>query len=66
MSYGGRGEIIDAVKAMILAGTGPDEVSEETLRPFLYWPDITGGPTGRGHRSSPAGPNRRLAPPQPP
>lgn len=34
--YGGRAEIIDAVKAMISKGMRPDDVTEDTLQHHLY------------------------------
>lgn len=44
INYGGRAEIVDAVKAIaerIAAGeTAPEDVSEELIARHLYWPDI--------------------------
>jgi undecaprenyl diphosphate synthase len=39
-NYGGRAEIIDAVRAMVEAGTPADKVSEKRLRQHLYAPDM--------------------------
>lgn len=39
-NYGGRAEIIDAVKAMMAAGVRPEDVSEKTLRRYLYDPEM--------------------------
>ena len=39
-NYGGRAEIIDAVKAMIDAGIPAGKVSEKTLRQHLYDPEM--------------------------
>jgi len=39
-NYGGRAEIIDAVRAMVAAGTSADKVTEKRLRQHLYAPDM--------------------------
>ncbi len=39
-NYGGRAEIIDAVRAMVAAGTPADKITEKRLRRFLYAPDM--------------------------
>jgi undecaprenyl diphosphate synthase len=39
-NYGGRAEIIDAVRAMMADGIGRDDVSEKELRKYLYHPDM--------------------------
>jgi undecaprenyl diphosphate synthase len=39
-NYGGRAEIIDAVKAMMKDGVTGDDVSEKVLRRYLYEPDM--------------------------
>jgi undecaprenyl diphosphate synthase len=39
-NYGGRAEIIDAVRAMVEAGTPADKVTEKRLRQHLYAPDM--------------------------
>ena len=39
-NYGGRAEIIDAVKAMVASGIKADKISEKELRKYLYWPDM--------------------------
>lgn len=39
-NYGGRAEIIDAVKAMIDDGIKAGDVSEKVLRRYLYEPDM--------------------------
>ncbi len=40
LNYGGRGEIVDAVRRMISAGLDPDEVDEATFARYLYAPEI--------------------------
>src|SRR5687767_11076438 len=39
-NYGGRAEIIDAVRAMVEAGTPADKITEKRLRHYLYAPDM--------------------------
>jgi undecaprenyl diphosphate synthase len=39
-NYGGRAEIIDAVKAMMREGVSYDNVNEQTLREHLYDPEM--------------------------
>jgi undecaprenyl diphosphate synthase len=39
-NYGGRAEIIDAVRSMMEAGIPADKVSEKALRAHLYAPDM--------------------------
>jgi undecaprenyl diphosphate synthase len=39
-NYGGRAEIIDAVRAMMNDGVKADDVSEKVLRRYLYEPDM--------------------------
>ena len=39
-NYGGRAELVDAVRAMIAAGVKPDKVNEKTVRRFLYDPTM--------------------------
>ena len=39
-NYGGRAEIIDAVKAMVAEGIRADDVTEKELRKHLYAPDM--------------------------
>jgi undecaprenyl diphosphate synthase len=39
-NYGGRAEIIDAVRSMMAAGVPADKVSEKTLRAHLYAPEM--------------------------
>jgi undecaprenyl diphosphate synthase len=38
--YGGRAELADAARAMIVAGLGPDEIDEDVLAVYLYAPDM--------------------------
>jgi len=38
--YGGRQEIVDAVKKILAAGIAPDAVTEETLNDNMYLPDV--------------------------
>ena len=39
-NYGGRAEIVDAVRSLIAAGTPADKVSEKRLRAHLYDPEM--------------------------
>ncbi len=39
-AYGGRAEIIDAARAVVIAGGGPEALTEETLRAQLYRPEL--------------------------
>lgn len=39
INYGGRAEIVDAVKQIVAKGIAPDEISEETLSAHLYNPE---------------------------
>ena len=38
--YGGRAELVDAVRSLLEAGVAADEVDEEALRAHLYAPDL--------------------------
>jgi undecaprenyl diphosphate synthase len=39
-NYGGRAEIVDAVREMVRSGIPADKISEKTLRDHLYAPDM--------------------------
>jgi undecaprenyl diphosphate synthase len=39
-NYGGRAELIDAIKAMMRDGVDPDKVSEKVLRRYFYDPEM--------------------------
>jgi len=39
-NYGGRAEIVDAVQALVEAGTPADKVTEKAIRAHLYAPDM--------------------------
>jgi undecaprenyl diphosphate synthase len=39
-NYGGRAEIVDAVKALVAEGIAPDKVDEKAIRRHLYYPDM--------------------------
>ncbi|HEX6568768.1 MAG TPA: polyprenyl diphosphate synthase [Acidimicrobiales bacterium] len=39
-NYGGRAEIIDAVRALVTAGTPSDKITEKQLSRYLYAPDM--------------------------
>jgi undecaprenyl diphosphate synthase len=39
-NYGGRAEIIDAVKAIVASGVAPGKIDERTIHRHLYAPDI--------------------------
>ncbi|MEK9659521.1 MAG: polyprenyl diphosphate synthase [Chloroflexota bacterium] len=38
--YGGRAELVDAVRAIVASGVAPEAVTEETIRAHLYLPDV--------------------------
>ncbi|MBS1714711.1 MAG: di-trans,poly-cis-decaprenylcistransferase [Armatimonadetes bacterium] len=40
INYGGRAEIVDAVKKLIASGAGPDDVDEAAIAGNLYVPDV--------------------------
>lgn len=40
INYGGRAEIVDAVRALINGGISPEDVTEETLAQALYAPEV--------------------------
>lgn len=39
-NYGGRAEIVDAVRAIVAAGVKPEKVTERTIAQHLYAPDM--------------------------
>ena len=39
-NYGGRAELIDAIRAMMEDGVAPDKVSEKKLRQYFYDPEM--------------------------
>jgi undecaprenyl diphosphate synthase len=39
-NYGGRAEIVDAVRALVAEGTPADRIDEKAIRRHLYWPDM--------------------------
>jgi undecaprenyl diphosphate synthase len=39
-NYGGRAEIVDAIKAIMREGVSPEEVTEELVSQHLYTPDL--------------------------
>jgi undecaprenyl diphosphate synthase len=39
-NYGGRAEIVDAVKALVAEGTSPDKITEASIRRHLYDPEM--------------------------
>ena len=39
-NYGGRAEIIDAVRELVAKGTKPDKIDERAIRNHLYLPDV--------------------------
>ena len=39
-NYGGRGEILDAIRHIIADGVDPDELTEEMFGHYLYTPDL--------------------------
>ncbi len=38
--YGGRTELVDAVRRIVASGRPPEDVSEDTIRAYLYMPDV--------------------------
>ena len=38
--YGGRAEIVEAVRRIVASGTAPEDVTEELVRANLYLPDV--------------------------
>ncbi len=40
INYGGRAEIVDAVKAIVASGVPVTKINEELLAANLYWPEI--------------------------
>ena len=39
-NYGGRAEIVDAVRQLVADGVRPDKVDEKAIRARLYYPDL--------------------------
>ena len=39
-NYGGRAEIVDAVRALARRGTAPDKIDERAIRSQMYFPDL--------------------------
>ena len=39
-NYGGRAEIVDAVRSLVAEGIAPDKVDERAIRRHLYFPDM--------------------------
>ena len=39
-NYGGRAEIVDAVRALVAEGTSASKVDEKAIRRHLYFPDM--------------------------
>jgi undecaprenyl diphosphate synthase len=39
-NYGGRAEIVDAVRALVVEGTSADKIDEKAIRRHLYFPDM--------------------------
>jgi undecaprenyl diphosphate synthase len=40
LNYGGRAELVDAVRALIAEGTRPEDVDERSIASRLYHPDL--------------------------
>ncbi|MBU1105527.1 MAG: di-trans,poly-cis-decaprenylcistransferase [Candidatus Riflebacteria bacterium] len=40
INYGGRAEIVDAIKRIITEGYKPGEISEQLVSQHLYWPEL--------------------------
>jgi undecaprenyl diphosphate synthase len=41
LNYGGRPEIVDAVQRLVRAGIKAEEVTEDRLNGFMYWPEMS-------------------------
>ncbi|MHB1987745.1 MAG: polyprenyl diphosphate synthase [Acidimicrobiales bacterium] len=39
-NYGGRAEIVDAVRSLVADGVEADKIDERAIRSRLYWPDL--------------------------
>jgi undecaprenyl diphosphate synthase len=39
-NYGGRAEIVDAVRALVADGASPDDITEKAIASHLYFPDM--------------------------
>jgi undecaprenyl diphosphate synthase len=39
-NYGGRAEIVDAVRKLVAEGTKPEDITEKAIARHLYWPDM--------------------------
>jgi undecaprenyl diphosphate synthase len=39
-NYGGRAEIVDAVRTLVAKGTAPEKIDEKAIRSHLYLPDM--------------------------
>lgn len=40
LNYGGRTEIVDACKKLVMDGVSVDDITEESLSARMYWPDM--------------------------
>ncbi len=40
LNYGGREEIVDAIKAIVKSGFSPDKITAQVVNRFLYAPDL--------------------------
>ncbi|MBI3037740.1 di-trans,poly-cis-decaprenylcistransferase [bacterium] len=40
INYGGRSEIVDAIKKIIIVGIPPEKITEEIISQYLYVPDL--------------------------
>jgi undecaprenyl diphosphate synthase len=38
--YGGRAEIVDAVRQIVASGVAPERIDEQTIASYLYLPDV--------------------------
>lgn len=39
-NYGGRAEIVDAVKALVATGVAPERITEQAIAKHMYYPDM--------------------------
>lgn len=40
LNYGGHAEIVDACKAIVRSGIPAEEITEQTIQQYLYWPEM--------------------------
>ena len=53
-NYGGRAEIVDAVRALVAEGTSANKIDEKAIRRHLYFPDMPDPISSSARRARPA------------